>query len=143
MSLCGLSVRCIVFANLKPGQTRILSGRKWVWGRSVYVSALRLEDGELLIVVSPDSTTTAISDYGKRWGIETLFGMLRELRSPVVRCSASEFPKETWTAARMRLARSDGRSVAKQLRVRDDDLRVRAALEDFALSLLISLIQND
>lgn len=67
----------IVFANLKPGQSRILSGRKWVWGRSVYVSALRLEDGELLIVVSPDSTTTAISDYGKRWGIETLFGMFK------------------------------------------------------------------
>lgn len=66
-----------VFANLKPGQTRILSGRKWVWGRSVYVSALRLKDGELLIVVSPDSTTTAISDYGKRWGIETLFGMFK------------------------------------------------------------------
>jgi hypothetical protein len=67
----------IVFANLKPGQSRILSGRKWVWGRSVYVSALRLDDGELLIVVSPDSTTTAISDYGKRWGIETLFGMFK------------------------------------------------------------------
>lgn len=67
----------IIFANLKPGQARILSGRRWVWGRSVYISALRLEDGELLIVVSPDSTTTAISDYGKRWGIETLFGMFK------------------------------------------------------------------
>ena len=67
----------IVFAHLKPGQTQILSGRKWVWGRCVYVSALRLEDGELLIVVSADSTTTAISDYGKRWGIETLFGMFK------------------------------------------------------------------
>lgn len=67
----------IIFAHLKPGQTRILSGRRWVWGRSVYVSALRLEDGELLIIVSSDSTTTAISDYGKRWGIETLFGMFK------------------------------------------------------------------
>lgn len=67
----------IIFANLKPGQTRILSGRRWVWGRSVYISALRLEDGELLIVVSCDPTTTAISDYGKRWGIETLFGMFK------------------------------------------------------------------
>ena len=67
----------IVFANLKPGQTQILSGRKWVWGRSVYVSALRLDDGELLIIVSPDSTSTAISDYGKRWGIETLFGIFK------------------------------------------------------------------
>ena len=62
----------IVFANLKPGQTRILSGRRRVWGRLVYICALCLEDGELLIIISSDSTTTAISDYGKRWGIETL-----------------------------------------------------------------------
>ena len=48
-----------------------------MWGRSVYISALRLEDRELLIIVSPDSTTTAISDYGKRWGIETLFGIFK------------------------------------------------------------------
>ena len=26
-------------ANLKPGSTQILSGRRWVWGRLVYVSA--------------------------------------------------------------------------------------------------------
>ena len=70
-------MRCIIFASLKPGQTKILSGRRWVWGRSVYVSALRLDDGELLIIVSPDSSLTAISDYGKRWGIETLFGMFK------------------------------------------------------------------
>ena len=67
----------IIFASLKPGQTKILSGRRWVWGRSVYVSALRLDDGELLIIVSSDSSLTAISDYGKRWGIETLFGMFK------------------------------------------------------------------
>ena len=74
----------IIFANLKPGQTQILSGRRWVWGRSVYVSALRLENGELLIVVSSDSARTAICDYAKRWGIETLFGILREQSSLVV-----------------------------------------------------------
>ena len=67
----------IVFANFKPGQTRILSGRRRVWGRLVYICALRLEDGELLIIISSDSTTTAISDYGTRWGIETLFGMFK------------------------------------------------------------------
>ena len=38
----------------------------------VYVSALRLDDGELLIVITPESCSTAISDYGKRWGIEKL-----------------------------------------------------------------------
>lgn len=37
-----------------------------------------------LIIVSPNSSLTAISDYGKRCGIETLFEMLREQSSPVV-----------------------------------------------------------
>ena len=67
----------IVFAHLQPGQPEILSGRRWVWDRLVYISALRLEDGELLVVISSDSSTTAISDYSKRWGIETLFGMFK------------------------------------------------------------------
>ena len=67
----------IVFSNLKPGQTRTLSGKKGVWGRLVYVSALRLEDGKLLILITPKPCPTAISDYGKRWGIETLFGMFK------------------------------------------------------------------
>lgn len=70
-------MRCTIFAKIKPGQTQILSGRRWVWGRSVYVSALRIDDGELLIIVSPDSNQTAISDYAKGWGIETLFGMFK------------------------------------------------------------------
>jgi hypothetical protein len=67
----------IIFAHLQAGQREILSGRRWVWGRQVYISALRLEDGELLVVISNDSPQTAISDYGKRWGIETLFGMFK------------------------------------------------------------------
>jgi Transposase DDE domain len=48
-----------------------------VWGREVYVSALRLDDGELLIVISADTPLKAISDYACRWGIEILFGMLK------------------------------------------------------------------
>jgi hypothetical protein len=67
----------IVFAHLQPGQIQVLSGRRWIWGRSVYVAGLRLDDGELLIVVSSDSPETIIADYGKRWGIETLFGMFK------------------------------------------------------------------
>ena len=67
----------IVFSNLKPGETRTLSGRKGVWGRLVYVSASRLNDGELLILITPKPCATTISDYGKRWGIETLFGIFK------------------------------------------------------------------
>ena len=67
----------IIFAHLKPGQTQVLSGRRWVWGRLVYVSALRLDDGELLIIITPDAASSAISDYAQRWGIETLFGIFK------------------------------------------------------------------
>ncbi len=67
----------IIFAHLQPAHSEILSGRRWIWGRCVYVSALRLEDGELLIIISNDSPTTAIADYAQRWGIETLFGMFK------------------------------------------------------------------
>lgn len=43
----------------------------------MYVSALRLDDGELLIIIIPDATSSAIADYVQRWGIETLFGILK------------------------------------------------------------------
>ena len=67
----------IVFAHLQPGETQILSGKRLVWGRLVFVSALRLDNGEFLIVITPEPCDTAILDYGKRWGIETLFGMFK------------------------------------------------------------------
>ncbi len=60
----------IVFAHLQPGQTQVLSGKRLVWGRKVYISALRLEDGELLIVITPDSCSTAISDNVKNEPVE-------------------------------------------------------------------------
>lgn len=67
----------IVFSHLQPGQSEVLSSRRWVWGRSVYVAALRLLYGELLLIISANSPKTAISDYAQRWGIETLFGMFK------------------------------------------------------------------
>jgi hypothetical protein len=67
----------VVFSHLKVGECMVLSGRRWVWGRSVYVGALRLDDGDLLVIISPDSPENMISDYAQRWGIETLFGMFK------------------------------------------------------------------
>lgn len=58
----------ITFAHLQPGEAEVLSGRRWVWGRFVYVSALRLEERELLIILSDDSPTTAITDYAGALG---------------------------------------------------------------------------
>ena len=67
----------VVFAHLKIGQQQVLKCRRRVWGHWVYVSALRLEDNELLVVVTHHKPQSAIADYAKRWGIETLFGCLK------------------------------------------------------------------
>ena len=66
-----------VFASLRAGETRILSGKRWVWGRRVYIVATRLSDGELLILVTNHAPQTALADYRLRWGIETLFSALK------------------------------------------------------------------
>ena len=68
----------VLFADLPPEQMRVLPKRRRLWGYWVYVAALRLKDGQLLVVVTSNSPETAIADYGKRWEIETLFGCLKQ-----------------------------------------------------------------
>ena len=70
------------FANLSVGETRVLAGRHWVWGRQVYVIGTRLKpssqgNDEFLILVTNHLPHQALSDYAHRWGIETLFGALK------------------------------------------------------------------
>jgi hypothetical protein len=66
-----------LFADLQPGQTKILRHKRRLWGHWVYIAALRLADGELLVVATQSAPKSAIADYAKRWGIETLFGMFK------------------------------------------------------------------
>ncbi len=71
-----------LFSSLTVGETRILSGRHWVWGRPVYVIGTRLQpqkkdDDDFLILICDREPETALSDYARRWGIETLFGALK------------------------------------------------------------------
>ena len=67
----------VVFSHLKIGERQLLKCRRRVWGHWVYVSALRLKDNKLLIVVTRHKPQSAIADYAQRWGIETLFGCLK------------------------------------------------------------------
>ena len=67
----------IAFSHLQIGQSQILKSKKRLWGHSVYVSALRLEDNSLLTVIAASYTPTIINDYAQRWGIETLFGIFK------------------------------------------------------------------
>lgn len=69
-----LKVR-VLFAGLQVGQTRILRHKRQLWGHWVYIAALRLEDGSLLVVATQSKPNSAITDYAKRWSIETLFGV--------------------------------------------------------------------
>jgi hypothetical protein len=63
----------VVFQNLQPGQYTVLRDKRQLWGQSVYIAALRLENGSLLVVATQRAPQSAIADYAKRGGIETLF----------------------------------------------------------------------
>jgi len=67
----------VVFAHLQVGQSQRLTGTCWVWGYLVAVEALRLDDGELLVVIAPVKAQDLVKDYALRWGIETLFGIFK------------------------------------------------------------------
>ncbi|KAM3112936.1 IS4 family transposase [Phormidesmis sp. 146-33] len=67
----------IVFADLQIGQTKVLRHKRRLWGHWLYIAALRLADGSLLVVATQSAPHSAISDYAKRWGIETLFGIFK------------------------------------------------------------------
>lgn len=66
-----------LFQPLKAGEELVLQEAKRMTGVDVYLSALRLQDGELLIVASDKSHPDAIAIYAKRWEIETLFSCLK------------------------------------------------------------------
>lgn len=67
----------IAFADLAMGQTKILRHKRRLWGHWVYIAALRLEDNSLLVIATQSAPKSAISDYAKRWSIETLFGIFK------------------------------------------------------------------
>jgi hypothetical protein len=66
-----------LFYDLKPGEQRVLQDKRKVWKQEVYLAALRLSSGELLIVATDKYVESPIHLYSKRWQIETLFGCLK------------------------------------------------------------------
>ena len=66
-----------LFRMLKRGETLVLEGRRRLFDTQAYLSALRLEDDELLIVAAGKPCCDAIGKYAHRWEIETLFGCLK------------------------------------------------------------------
>lgn len=66
-----------LFRDVRVAEQRVLHDARIVWGHSVYLAALRLDDGQLLIVATDRLLIDPIGLYGKRWEIETLFGCLK------------------------------------------------------------------
>ncbi|MFO0256660.1 MAG: IS4 family transposase, partial [Pseudanabaena sp.] len=67
----------VCFQDLQVGQSKVLSKPRLVWQHWLYIAAMRLEDGDLLIVATAHDPNTAIADYAKRWAIETLLGCFK------------------------------------------------------------------
>lgn len=67
----------ILFQDLLVGQHKVLRHKRLLWGHWLYIAALRLEDGDLLVIATQTAPQSAIRDYAQRWGIETLFGIFK------------------------------------------------------------------
>lgn len=82
----GRSAKELVTANckvrkLKNGESIILKGERYLGknylGPKIRVSALRNDEGELVIIATNDNPKNALMVYKRRWAIETLFGCLK------------------------------------------------------------------
>jgi hypothetical protein len=66
-----------LFRGLKLAEERILYGKRTLMGQEVYLSALGLPGGELLVVATDSEPGFSIKKYGFRWQIESLFSCLK------------------------------------------------------------------
>jgi hypothetical protein len=66
-----------LFRTQRAGVGVLLPGARQVFGQGLFVMGLRRSDGEYVIIVSPEESEQMLSDYARRWGIETLFGCLK------------------------------------------------------------------
>ena len=63
--------------TLKINERRELKGRRKLWNTQVYVAVCRKEDGDNVLVISSEESGKILVEYGERWKIETLFGVLK------------------------------------------------------------------
>jgi len=63
--------------TLKINERRELKGRRKLWNNLVYVAVCKKEDGDNVLVISSEQSGKILLEYGERWKIETLFGILK------------------------------------------------------------------
>lgn len=63
--------------TMKVNERCELRGHRRLWGQTVFVGVARKDDGEQVIVISSEQSGRILVEYGMRWKIETLFGVLK------------------------------------------------------------------
>jgi hypothetical protein len=66
-----------LFWTLKTDQRVEFRRRRKVWNTAVFVGVCRKADGDHVIVISSEQSGRILLEYGMRWEIETLFGILK------------------------------------------------------------------
>jgi hypothetical protein len=66
-----------VFADLKAGKSRALRKRRRIGQQWVWLSGMKLDSGELLILAGNQRFSQPLEIYGLRWEIENLFQCLK------------------------------------------------------------------
>ena len=66
-----------LFCALSCGQSKVLRKTRMISGQQIWLSALRLDSGEFLILASNFKQSDPFSIYAKRWEIESLFQALK------------------------------------------------------------------
>jgi Transposase DDE domain len=66
-----------LFRGTRVNQPLVIDGPRRMWGDEWYFSGCHLGSGEYLILVSPAPAEDAVTEYARRWEIETLFAALK------------------------------------------------------------------
>ena len=62
----------VLFQDLPVGQHKVLRHKRQLWGHWVYIAALRLEDGSLLVIATQTPPKTSLTDGCKTMGHRNL-----------------------------------------------------------------------
>jgi len=63
--------------TLKINERLELKGKRKLWNHLVYAAVCKKEDGDQVLVISSQQSGKILLEYGERWKIETLFGVLK------------------------------------------------------------------
>jgi hypothetical protein len=66
-----------LFSRCRIGEPLELEKARRVIGQQLYITGMKLEGGQYLLVASGNQSVRAIEDYARRWEIETLFGCFK------------------------------------------------------------------